>query len=63
MRGSTYSEELEVANGVPQGCVVSATLFLLAINDIFKFIPYNAQFQLFAVDDLSFSFEYPPSLN
>lgn len=42
--GNTYSEKLEMTNGVPQGYVPSVTLFLLAINDILKFIPLNVQF-------------------
>jgi Reverse transcriptase (RNA-dependent DNA polymerase)/Endonuclease-reverse transcriptase len=32
--GNTYSEEREIENGVPQGAVISVTLFLIAINDI-----------------------------
>ncbi|GAB0086587.1 hypothetical protein DMENIID0001_006810 [Sergentomyia squamirostris] len=35
--GSTLSSEESIDNGVPQGGVLSVTLFLVAINGIFKF--------------------------
>lgn len=38
-------------NGLPQGEILSVTLFLVAINKIFSYIPNDTKFELFA-DDL-----------
>ena len=43
---------------MPQGSVLSVTLFALAINDIAKLIPADVMFTLF-VDDLSLSYSSP----
>ena len=53
--GSTLSEIKCQEEGVPQGSVLSVTLFALAINGIAKLIPSDVLFTLF-VDDLSLSF-------
>ncbi|CAD6221996.1 GSCOCG00011700001-RA-CDS, partial [Cotesia congregata] len=45
------SSKKEIANGVPQGSVLSVTLFLIAINDIVNCIPAPVQGLLYA-DDL-----------
>ena len=53
--GSSLSIIMNQEEGVPQGSVLSATLFALAINSVTKFIPPEILFTLF-VDDLSMSF-------
>ena len=53
--GTTLSETRIQEEGVPQGCVLSVTLFALAINGISKVIPPEVMHTLF-VDDLSVSF-------
>ena len=53
--GCTFSEIRMQEEGVPQGSVLSVTLFALAINGIAKFIPSDIKYTLF-VDDLSISF-------
>ena len=53
--GTTLSEIRTQEEGVPQGCVLSVTLFALAINGISKVIPPEIMHSLF-VDDLSISF-------
>ena len=53
--GNSLSEELTQEEGVPQGSVLSVTLFALAINSITEVIPSDILYTLF-VDDLSISF-------
>ena len=53
--GSTMSSVKVQEEGVPQGSVLSVTLFALAINGIAKVIPHEFLYTLF-VDDLSISF-------
>ena len=53
--GSTLSDAKTQEEGVPQGSVLSVTLFALAINGISKVIPDDVMHTLF-VDDLSLSF-------
>ena len=53
--GTTLSEIRTQEEGVPQGCVLSVTLFALAINGISKLIPPEIMHTLF-VDDLSIYF-------
>ena len=53
--GSTLSDAKIQEEGVPQGSVLSVTLFALAINGISKIIPDDVMHTLF-VDDLSLSF-------
>ena len=50
--GTTLSDEFTTENGVPQGAVISVTLFLLAINNIQEYILPPVQCTLFA-DDLT----------
>lgn len=49
--GNTISEPHRLEQGVPQGSVLSCTLFSLAINGILKIIPNNIEASLY-VDDL-----------
>ena len=53
--GATLSNMKVQEEGVPQGSVLSATLFALAINDIKKIVPKDLLYTLF-VDDLLLSF-------
>ena len=53
--GNTFSTLHNQEEGVPQGSVLSVTLFALAINGIASVIPKDVMFSLF-VDDLSLSF-------
>lgn len=52
--GTTLSREFVQENGVPQGGVLSATLFLIKINSISQVIPPSVQYSLY-VDDLQIS--------
>lgn len=47
---SELSKIHQTENGLPQGSVISVTMFLLAINDIFKNIPKHTKHLLFADD-------------
>ena len=49
---STYSDCFKLKEGVPQGSVLSGTLFALAINDIVKTLPQGVNNSLF-VDDFA----------
>ena len=53
--GATLSDTLVQEEGVPQGSVLSVTLFALAINNIAKELPPDILHTLF-VDDFSISF-------
>ena len=53
--GSILSDVKQQEEGVPQGSVLSVTLFAIAINGIAKLIPADVMSTLF-VDDLSVSF-------
>jgi len=48
--GSTYSKEFSQEMGVPQGCILSVTLFCLKINSIVKCISPGVECSLY-VDD------------
>ena len=48
--GSTMSSEVELKAGVPQGSVISPTLFTIYINDLFKTIPADISHSLYADD-------------
>ncbi|GBN58053.1 hypothetical protein AVEN_79740-1 [Araneus ventricosus] len=52
--GNTYSNIFCQEEGVPQGSVLSVTLFVLAINPILSVIPQTVQKNLY-VDDLHIS--------
>ena len=52
--GSTYSDLHEQEMGVPQGSILSVTLFILKINSIADIIPSSFEKSLF-VDDFSIS--------
>ncbi len=56
--GSKTSSLLLVQNGVPQGYVLSVTLFLIAINDITSCIRPSMSIRLF-VDDINICLESP----
>ena len=49
---NVYSDNFNLDNGVPQGSVLSGTLFALAINDIVKQLPQGVQNSLY-VDDFA----------
>uniref|UniRef100_A0A1B0CYZ6 Uncharacterized protein n=1 Tax=Phlebotomus papatasi TaxID=29031 RepID=A0A1B0CYZ6_PHLPP len=49
--GNYTSNTFQLDNSVPQGSVLSVTLFLVYINEIFKYLPSNVQGLLYA-DDL-----------
>ena len=53
--GNVFSQRKIQEEGVPQGSVLSVTLFALAINDVTEVIPPGILTTLF-VDDLSLSF-------
>ena len=53
--GNAVSDRCRQEEGVPQGCVLSVTLFALAINGITSVLPPGVLYTLF-VDDLSISF-------
>ena len=56
--GNTYSRTFHQENGVPQGSVLSVTLFGIAINSIAKSLPPYIGTTLF-VDDFSIFFRSP----
>ena len=49
--GNTLSDTYNVEEGVPQGSVLSCTLFMIAINDVVKNFPVGVRSALY-VDDL-----------
>lgn len=49
--GNTASTEVTQQQGVPQGSVLSCSLFILAINDVLQDLPTNVKASLY-VDDL-----------
>ncbi|XP_055623573.1 uncharacterized protein LOC129766997 [Toxorhynchites rutilus septentrionalis] len=53
--GDRFSSEKIAENGVPQGAILSVTLFLLAMNSIFDFIPDGVKVILYADDILLIS--------
>ena len=52
--GSVYSNVHEQEMGIPQGSIISVTLFILKINSIADVIPSSFKMALF-VDDFSIS--------
>ena len=57
--GDCMSEEKRVENGVPQGSVLSVTLFALKINHIVKLIPSDANFHVsLYVDDVQIGYHH-----
>ena len=50
--GNTYSDEQRVSEGIPQGSVLSCTLFLVAVSDITDGLPVGVKCALY-VDDLT----------
>ena len=53
--GSILSEACTLEDGVPQGSILSVTLFAVAINSAISVLPYGVHSSLY-VDDLSISF-------
>ena len=59
--GNAYSPSFDIDHGVPQGSVISPTLFLIMINDVFDDLPQeasNLKFSLYA-DDLAVYSNHP----
>ena len=56
--GTTLSNNYVQEQGVPQGCVLSVTLFALAINDVTSVIPPDIKYSLY-VDDLAIFLSSP----
>ena len=52
---STYSDNFKLKEGIPQGSVLSGTLFAIAINNIVKSLPYGVNNNLF-VDDFAINY-------
>ena len=50
--GTTHSRDMNVEEGVPQGSVLSCTLFAIAIDEVFKYLPRDVRSALY-VDDLA----------
>ena len=50
--GGTYSDPVSISEGVPQGSVLSCTLFAVAINDALDGLPSGVRASLY-VDDLT----------
>ena len=48
--GNTYSPMYNQDHGLPQGSVLSPSLFLIMINDICKYIPSEVKYSLYADD-------------
>ncbi|XP_055940827.1 uncharacterized protein LOC129971257 [Argiope bruennichi] len=53
--GNTYSNVYCQEEGVPQGCILSVTLFVLALNPILSVVPASVSKTLY-VDDMQISF-------
>ena len=53
------SEVFQIKKGVPQGSVISPTLFLIVINDIAANCPQNIKFSLYADDCAIWSYNIP----
>lgn len=52
--GKNLSEVKKLEMGVPQGSILSVTLFLLAINTVIRYLPACVDRSVY-VDDLRFS--------
>ena len=50
--GGYLSQEQPLENGVPQGSVLSVTLFLIAMQPIFRVVPIGVDILLYADDIL-----------
>ena len=48
--GAEYSDLFEQENGVPQGSVISPTLFMILLNEILKGISPYLKYALYADD-------------
>ena len=49
--GTTLSRTFTQENGVPQGCILSTTLFIVKMNSVAKVIPRSVEYSIY-VDDL-----------
>lgn len=49
--GSTLSRKFSQENGVPQGCILSTTLFIVKMNSLAQIIPKSIMYSVY-VDDL-----------
>lgn len=53
--GNTFSSEKHMENGIPQGSVLSVSLFLILINTVTEFLPPSVKFALYCDDLVVFS--------
>lgn len=50
--GNSMSAEFDVEEGIPQGSVLSCTMFMIAMNNVNEYIPRNINYSIY-VDDLT----------
>ena len=58
--GSEFSDLFLQENGVPQGSVISPTLFIILINDILKNVSHRIKYAIYADDIVIWSVNKDP---